>query len=320
MHYIYQNINAAYHGLLQAIGRKTIKTFDVANQEEVRIAGPVTLTIRNPLDRFLFMTHQVHRFNPFHTLHMMLQQIAPTELGESSDFFSRYGYRARGYEDLDAAQLLVISDTLFHLPQSQTAVLSFWTPSDVTVNANKQSPTCLFAQFEIVNHRLQMTVYSRSVNLYQLFGTELFMMFTLHDFLAAKIGIKVGKYNHILHNMLVSRDVIKLLELAGSEEMSVTLPGELDLCNFIPVVKDWKTFDDEIVDFVSETDSTNHRRYEEPFLQEVAQPLSVLFDYMQHEENFSTKKCDKLIDKIGSPDWRLMVRGWNDYNRYKNAQ
>lgn len=305
---------------------------------------PVTITYRNPLERVLF--NAARDVNPFSLLYEALymlsgrKEVAPLvyytpRFQEYSDdgetLNGSYGYRWRHY-DKDAEDIDQLEWIIRHLrgyPDSRRAVLQMWdTRSDLMEAgfrllpqyqdklASKDICCNLSVLFSLRNKAespaheeggeqtvLDITVFNRSNDLiWGALGANYLTFSVLLEYVAAHLGVGVGVYHQVSNNLHVYESNWK------PEEWLTESQQEYGKYYQVPLVQNPITFDKEVVQYVE-----RHQRdavgtqYSEPFLQHVAQPMSIAFHYYKRND---LKSSISVTETILADDWRIVSRAW----------
>lgn len=216
-------------------------------------------------------------------------------------------------------QLQVLIAHLRKYPDSRRAVLQMWNVADDLLKIDHSSDCCcnLSVKFSMRNTEvdmlrfkdevltgtvpvLDMTVFNRSNDMILgALGANYVHFSFLQEYMAAHLGIGVGRYHQISDNMHVYLNGFKPEEwLAPQDEPSYSM--ELDL---MPLVADPVLFDKEVKRFIDNPEGV----YEEPFLKYVASNMCLAF---RHHKNRDYVRAMEAADQIESDDWRYVCRVW----------
>lgn len=155
---------------------------------------------------------------------------------------------------------------------------------------------------------LNMTVCNRSNDLvWGLLGANYVHFSILQEYLAAHIGLDVGSYNHFTNNLHVYTERWEPEKwLVDSSEN-----WYLDVKQTVPLVSDPATFDRELPLFVQENrnggETPGGMRWDEPFLDRVAQPLLHAF-HMHKARDYDA--AEYWIKRVAADDWRIAGANW----------
>ncbi len=244
-------------------------------------------------------------------------------------------------------QLKLIIHHLKVKPDSRRAVLSMWNVEDDLlkiggfhaakigddlweVDPGSKDVCCnLSATFQIVNGKLDMTVFNRSNDaILGSLGANLVHFSFLLEYMAAHIGVPVGFYNQVSTNLHVYTWNWKPEEWL--DEHPHTTHCSYNNIEHFPLVKDPKQFDIELAHFNEHwlgKDLTNVApfkaipAYQEPFFADVALPMAIAFH--QHKKR-EYESALSWCSKIKAEDWRWVstkwvekrMKKWNDRNPY----
>lgn len=348
MHLIYRNVNEAFYGLITGFSNGSIKTYATPSRagDVLQAEGPITVTYQQPLERVLF--NQARDANPFFHLFEALWMLAGrndveplqhynSKIADYSDdgqtFNGAYGYRWRHAQlppveeetgiRPEVDQLQVIIEHLKQQPNSRRCVLQMWNVEDDLLKIDTTKDCCCntHVYFSIREGEerayLDMTVCNRSNDLiWGMLGANVVHFSFLQEYVAAHLGVGVGKYNQFTNNLHVyintnsGWDPQKYLAETKQRTMR-SLPqiayGEGALSPeqnwFLPLVHHPETFDKELPRFIN----NYNELWEEPFLENVARPMCRAFDYHK-ERNYDAALS--TIDFVQSVDWRIAARNW----------
>ncbi len=211
------NVNEALPLALQTIENHGFvsKSRDV---ETIRLHGPMTTIYNCPRERVLF--DSVRDANPFFHLIESLWILSGSNtvdlpcmflpsLSQFSDdgktFHGAYGFRLAktfGFDQLEAAvELLTMK------PDTRQTVLSIWCPSLDLGATTKDTPCNDMIMLDIVGGALNMTVNNRSNDaIWGAYGANAVQFSMIQEWLAARIGVDVGKYVQQSNNFHIYPD------------------------------------------------------------------------------------------------------------------
>jgi thymidylate synthase len=266
---------------------------------------------------------------------------------DGTTFNGAYGYRWRhakadGYGSEDDTctehgnctdQLKIIIDEFKARPDSRRVVLQMWNvgddllkiapgaSKDVCCNTNayfRLRPTGISSAQGVgvadkQLYELDMTVCNRSNDLvWGMLGANVVHFAFLQEYLAACIGVQVGKYHQLTNNLHVYVNNWKPEEWL-QRERGFYLPH----WNSVPLVRDPAVFDREIQAFVNHAAAPYQSlvRWKEPFLNEVAAPMCNAFTAHKQRDDAA---ADFHLHKIRADDWRVASIEW--INRRRRAR
>lgn len=180
---------------------------------------------------------------------------------------------------------------------------------------------------------LDMTVTNRSNDLiWGMLGEDFVTFSVLQEYVAARLGVEVGRYNHFTNNLHVYDWNWKPEEWLNSPYFSYEDPNlsnsGLDINQdrtrmaqlwgknsskwIVPLVKDPVTFDDELPRFVERFSGKTPVEelcvdWKEPFLMDVAQPMLIAFA-CHKERDYNGAFAG--MDEIAADDWRIAATNW----------
>lgn len=198
------------------------------NGPVIMFPEPVTVVFKKPRERVLFWSER--DTNPFFNLFEALWMLSSRRdvrfveqfvkrMRKFSDngkwFHAAYGYRWRKHFRKD--QLHQIISSLYNDKNTRRNVLGIWDPRADLGREGVDIPCNLSATFQINNeNELDMVVHNRSNDL--IFGNQganAVHFSILQEFIAASIGVQIGKYWQVSSNLhCYIRDFEKYKELA----------------------------------------------------------------------------------------------------------
>lgn len=168
--------------------------------------------------------------------------------------------------------------------------------------------------------KLDMTVTNRSNDMiWGMLGANYVHFTVLQEYMAARLGVEVGRYNHFTNNLHVYESNWKPEEWMTAEKYDGTdryrnelysegFPG---IRQTIPLVYSPEAFDRELPEFVEQHSgrAESHRvpPYTEPFLERVARPM--LFAFHNHKMK-NPDLARVWANRIEADDWRTAAQGW----------
>lgn len=188
---------------------------------------PVLICYRNPVERVLFYPQR--DANPFFHLMEGLWMLAGRQDVEFVDYYNSriheysddgkvfhgaYGYRWRNWFKVD--QLEIAIQRLKRFPNDRRTVVSMWDAnSDLrTSNDFKDVPCNTSIYFKLCEetNTLDMTITNRSNDLiWGTFGANAVHMSMLLEYMAARVGAKVGRYYQFTNNLHAYEKVLDKL-------------------------------------------------------------------------------------------------------------
>lgn len=294
---------------------------------------PVTTVYDRPWERVLFSP--CRDANPFFHLMESLWMLAGrydlalpkyfnSSFGKYSDngvtVRGAYGHRWRKWFGYD--QLEVIAKELKANPASRRCVLAMWDagatgywydqpgtevpedPSGDLLADTVDKPCNTHIYFRVNNGKLDMTVCCRSNDvLWGAYGANAVHMSILQEFMAAWIGVMVGKYYQVSNNFHLYTEVLDREAAKVLVEESVLSNVYLAGIHLVPLVNEpIALFQGELLKFLH--DPQTH--VESRFLREVAQPMYL--SYMARK----MKRGDGLAEmsRVQAFDWSVAGKQW----------
>ena len=159
---------------------------------------------------------------------------------------------------------------------------------------------------------LDMTVTNRSNDLiWGMLGEDYVTFSVLQEYVAAQVGVEVGRYDHFTNNLHVYESNWKPDEWLAVEETQNRKTRDYieQPLNMVPLVKDPKTFDEELPLFVEinkDGEPTYARPWQEPFLADAQTILNAFHNHKDREYGESLAWCER----IKADDWRVAATNW----------
>ena len=308
--------------------------------------GPVLVEYVNPRRRVLFSP--TRDANPvFHLMESLWMLKGDWDIefpvffnstyGQFSDdgkiMWDAYGHRWRQFFGHD--QLNGIVEELCRTPSSRRCVLSMWNSFaqadfphplqreawnedlGLAVEGCKAVPCNTHAYFAIRNDKLNMTVMNRSNDaIWGAFGANAVHFSFLLEYMAARIGVPIGKYYQFTNNLHVYTDKMSVEKMkALSDELDEV--GDYPSCG--PSIEEG--FDEDLNQFMpwaravirAEGDkegpeiTTNIPDMKTEFMWGVVVPVFLFWVYRKWKDEYSSGIC---LDGITAPDWKKACREW----------
>ena len=252
--------------------------------------------------------------------------------------FEKHGVEA-DWENVD--QLRILIDHLKADPNSRRAVLQMWYVEDDLLKIGTSKDVCcntaVYFSIRTVHFGpalsmrgphipskdisyLDMTVTNRSNDMiWGMLGGDFTTFSFLQEYMAAQIGVEVGRYTQMTNNLHVYENNWKpdewLKWYESTEEWDSQLSRDGDysfVTKSIPLIKDPAKFDEELPKFVETYSGDNPERktwvdYSEPFFDKVAQPMMTAFyAYKKKSYDLALSYCKDII----ADDWRIAATNW----------
>jgi thymidylate synthase len=164
---------------------------------------------------------------------------------------------------------------------------------------------------------LDMTVTSRSNDLvWGMLGANYVTFTFLQEYMAARLGAKVGVYHHFTNNLHVYVDrpdwqPAKLLEGVNSGDDYNTIRPYIPPLRMVPLVRDPQVFDSEVrillASWCGDERKTMGWVFTEPFIKDVALPMMAAYDL--HRLRCTQQAIDTCL-LIEADDWRIASTEW----------
>lgn len=343
-----RNVEEALHRGLEYIYQEGIKEESRAGPVLVSPC-PVTTVYSRPQERVLFSAARdanpfFHLFealfyiagrNDIKWLDQFVGDFSKRFAEPDGTLHGSYGYRWRKHFDMEGGgseflpdQLDTIIELLKKNPQDRQAVLTMWDPpSDLGVQGLRDRPCnthCYFrvrkdvrmigvmsnSQPEGIFPVLDITVCCRSNDLvWGAYGANAVQFSILLEYMAARIGVGVGKYYQISHNFHAYQNVLDDLEGKGILEMEEE-PGryERGIVDVTPIVTVPKEFDADLLRFMYDPDACSKAPYQNDFFHTIAVPMYQANMYWKAKDR--QKALQYLAQMPPTSDWRLACYQW----------
>ena len=307
-----RNVNHCLPTAMKLLREEGVK-ISPRGQDTLEHPEPVCTTYLNPLERVIF--EPLRDANPF--FHFMeslwilggrndVSWLAPfnTNLKQYSDdgviYHGAYGHRMR---NCGVDQINAVVEKLKADPDTRQAVLQIWDFNKDLQTDSKDRPCNDMVFLKIREGKLNITVANRSNDvLWGAYGANVVQFSILQEYLATRIGCRVGVYNQVSDSFHVYTDNPlweKLKDIPKRESCHYSS----DLVRHYPLVENPETFDHELQLFLNCEDSCDG--WDNPFFPEVAIPM-----YNCWFEHKKTKAGWKYLKDIKATDWQLAAQEW----------
>lgn len=289
---------------------------------------PVTTVYHKPTERVMFWPER--DCNPFFHLFESLWMLAGRNdtkflmrfvkrMASYSDdgrtFNAAYGYRWREHFGHD--QLLEVIEMLKADPNSRQAIVQIWDHNDLT-KKTKDKACNMIAQFQInVHGELDMQVSNRSNDIvWGAYGANAVHFSYLQEFMAAAIGVPVGKYYQISNNFHAYHETLKQVEGLASEADSriwngtgIYDPYTLGEVEPFPLVstpiKQWQ---EDLSVLLHDGPIVGLR---DPFFRRVATPMWHAHNAFKDGEGIDKYDAAlEILEQCKATDWRKASQEW----------
>ena len=262
---------------VQAIREVGVKK-ETRNGAVLEFPTPVLIEYRKPLERVLFYPNR--DANPFfHLMEGLWMLAGRNDVGfvahynsrihefsdDGFDFHGAYGFRWRHWFERD--QLDIAVSRLKEYPNDRRTVVSMWDAhADLRVtNDFKDVPCNTSIYFKLCDEtkKLDMTITNRSNDLiWGTFGANAVHMSMLHEYMAARVGAKVGSYYQFSNNLHAYESVLdKLGEFNPEYDPYLTLDRDGLSYQPPPLVTHPTTFDKELQQWFRNSHESYYNEY-----------------------------------------------------------
>jgi thymidylate synthase len=304
---------------------------------------PVTTVYERPTERVLLDV--VRDNNPLFSLFEGLWMLAGRDDAAWLDVFihdfsarfaepdgtmhGAYGKRWRGHfyrtsdadEGVDYHYLDQLDECVRLLranPGDRQAVIQMWDPAvDLGVPGLRDRPCNVAIMLRVRAGVLDMTVTCRSNDVvWGAYGANVVHMSMLQEYLAARIGVGVGRYYQISNNWHYYVTAEKLMSLdAAADAALAPYPGTRAL------VDDPDSFDEELREFMLDPHhfgAYRTRPVRNGFLRDTAWPLWVANEERnKRDDPYRYDHALAAARDVAAPDWRTAAVAWLERRRDK---
>ena len=325
------NVNEAY-----VVGLRMLRQFGVKESSRAGdvlvMPMPVTTVYRNPTERVLF--NPTRDANPFFHLMEALWMLAGRNDATWLDLFVKdfssrfaeedgfqhgaYGYRWREHFDLEGGgcpnlpdQLQTVVQMLQANPDDRRVVLQMWDPV-ADLGAAKRDVPCNIALLPRVRNEgsgtaikkvLDVTVFCRSNDaIWGAYGANAVHFSVLQEYLAARVGVCVGRYYQISNNF---HAYVPALEKVGTPQIEGS-PYRLGGVRCTSIVTIPEAFDDDLRTFFAT--EANLSPYRNEFFTNIAVPMLTAARCWRKGNVVEAEKA--LCDMPAWSDWRVACMAW----------
>lgn len=277
---------------------------------------PVMTIYRHPEQRVLL--NETRDANPFFHFFESIWMLAGCQDGKwlnqfVHDFTERfadhgtilhgaYGWRWRHIWDFD--QLLLCTTELRKNPSSRRAVIQMWDAPEDLCTESKDLPCNTTIFLRVKDGHLDMMVNCRSNDIiWGAYGANAVHMSMLQEWMAASIGVQIGKMYQNSFNYHAYVDILyKCLD--GVKDLTWCSPYE---SNIHQLVDNAETFLHECEQFVQTGKAGVITVVKNSIWGDVAVPMMMAHE-LHREKKYD--KALKMTDSIMSDDWKLACSQW----------
>jgi hypothetical protein len=309
------------------------------NGDVIRAPGPVATVYHQPLQRVIFWEER--DANPF--LHFMealwmlagredvkfLANYAKNMLQFSDDGVRLHGaYGHRWMTRFGFDQLELICAQLTENPRDRRNVLQMWKPDIDLGREGKDVPCNTHIYFDALDGELNMTVCCRSNDMiWGAYGANAVHFSFLLEYMAARTGLKVGRYIQISNNFHAYDN--ELLErIAPLVNFCDDGMGSAMLTDPYRVVKDmdqhFPLISTEPVHWMQDLkmflDAGPTPGLRDPFFRRVAVPIWLAWEIWKKRDVDWYAQAVETLSNCKALDWKLVCLEWLDRRRAKLEQ
>lgn len=320
-----RNVNDALYNVFWTVcNQSKSRSISSRGGDTYEFIEPVSIMYRHPTERVLL--NEFRDANPFFHLFEALWILAGRDdvewiaqfnrrMHEYSDdgvtFHGAYG--ARLVSGFHVHQIHEAIHMLIDDPGSRRVVLQLWDPQEDLNKKSKDLPCNLSIALKIRDGHLNMTVFNRSNDvIWGAFGTNVVHFSILQEYIAHRVGVKVGAYHQVsdsLHFYVDNPQYHRLIDWCRATD-----PTEFQnpynhfgwaATGMIPLVSSSIRWHMELARFMREDWDEPPTPYQEPFFADIAVPMRRIW-----ERHRATGDGLELIRNIRALDWRAAARIW----------
>lgn len=247
---------------------------------------------------------------------------------DDGDMHGTYGWRWRFQWEVD--QLDVAVARLRKNPHDRRVVIAMWDPNDDCLEPDlvnddtgdvylepKDLPcnTHIYLRVHEADPTpvLHMTVMCRSNDVvWGAYGANAVHFSFLHEYLAGRIGVRVGKLYQFSHNWHAYRDVVEKYDMTSG----FSNPYAMNVVSAVPIGDRWEHWDGDLRRFMEWTYTSDARdgveapardSFANKWFPDVAVPMFFAHGCVK---GVSAEDALDVVDSIQAPDWRVAAREW----------
>lgn len=332
-----RNVNVALAHGLRLMMEHGVAT-ESRNGPVMALPEPMSTRYSRPWERVLLSS--LRNANPyFHFMESMWMLAGRNDVAFVSQYVKRmadfsddgitfhgaYGYRWTYW--FNAKQIPLIVEELNRDPLSRRAVLQMWDPQTDLTRRGKDLPCNLCAVFDCRDGSLNMTVYNRSNDMILgAYGANAVHFSFLQQFVAECLGVKMGWYEQVSHNMHVYLNEWPQAEWYAlaycAEKNSPYKPHVFDGEESMLIVNEEKhalisprlitsaarpaALIAELRTFCTNPNYTSANFYKEPFVFNNVIPMQLSWNARKVDINLALH----WAEQIEANDWRLACKQW----------
>jgi len=304
-----RNVNSAYQRLMPLI-KAYGKPVSTRNGPALSLMKPLFMEVRCPHERVLF--HAERNANPFFHLVEGLWMIAGrndtefvrqfnqnmmTYSDDGLTFNAAYGHRWRRHFGYD--QVERVCSQLQKNPDDRRCVLAMWDGYSDLEGTSKDYPCNMSIICRVAEGELDFIITNRSNDLvFGLCGANAVHMTMLQEYMAARIGVPVGRWYHMSANLHIYERHFHLLE--------DNFNGLWEWCQYPkpqPLVHSWAEFDQDCIDLCNGKIDYFH----EPFFDGTVAPMVQSWHAWKNGE---ANEALYLASCVEAEDWSKAAIEW----------
>lgn len=222
---------------------------------------------------------------------------------DSTTYHGAYGYRLRNWGELDQIEHAIA--LLKAKPTTRQVVMSIWNPMLDLGTTTKDMPCNDMIMLKVRDGKLNLTVCNRSNDaVLGAYGANAVQFSMLLMYMAARIGVDVGRYTQVSDSMHVYEDdpYWKQFEARG---VPITPYASIADYNLFEVGID--KFDKELADFFNAFDAgMSGSGCNSPAIRDAHRMLQAV--EANREKHYD--RANELVAGIEAPDWKIACQQW----------
>jgi thymidylate synthase len=322
------NVNDAFSLGIAMLKQQGLEQ-DSQHGRTLEIPEPVSVCYMAPQERVLFNEKRdinpfLHFFEPLWILAgrndvKFLEYIVPNMAKYSDNgsiYFGAYGHRMRHAIGFNMDQIEHGIERLAEEPDGRQVVLTIREAGDLWYRG-KDTPCNLMAALKVRHGRLNIHVFNRSNDfIWGLTGTNVCQFSMLQEYIADKVGVRMGTYHQTTDSFHVYKNQQWLDILASIQAKALNDPySDLREVKPYPMGANHPEWDNDLKEFFFRFDTgheTSH--YKSPFFCDVVEPMWRTFaahkQWRASKTTANENHTRMIAAEIAAEDWYLVTRMW----------
>lgn len=304
-----KNVNDAYEYLMKKVWREGVEV-ETRNGKAMALRSPLLVHFHNPTERVLFNAQR--DANPFFHLVEAMWMLAGRNdvefikgfnqnmMSYSDDgltFNAAYGHRWRkhfGYDQIDRACRVLSKNA-----QDRRCVIAMWDGAKDLGGEGLDFPCNTTIMCRIEGGALDFTITNRSNDLvFGLCGANAVHMTILQEYMATRIGVRVGNWFHLSNNLHIYERHYDLIH--GVLDSHPVMPPRYPCQQ--PIMKNWTAFDRDCIAMCHGV-----LDFEEPFFIYTVRPMIQAWRAWKLKD---LQQAMYFANDVLSEDWQKAAVEW----------